>query len=103
MRFDRRYRMILVFCVLISILQLFFYFLSHRLSWEGGKFITVLLIVVGYIYVFPEWFYPEYDEGDIRCGLPTMAATLGLWFFGSIALLVTHIYYRKAWKDKWKK
>ncbi len=95
--------MIFAFCILISLIQLFLYYLNHYFKWKYGIFLTVFVLIVGYIFVFPEWFYPKYEEGDMKCGLPILGAILGTWIFGFTSLIGTHVFYRVNLKKSWKK
>ena len=79
------------------------YYLSHKYNWEGGKFLTVVLIVLGYIFVFPKWFYPKFEEGEIVCGLPILGVVLGVWYIGLIGLICTHIFYAFVLRRIWRK
>lgn len=86
--------MILGFVILISILQILIYVF---LSWKKIKFplfIVLLLILIGNTLFFPSYFFPEYEEHETKCGLPTMAIYFFFFFIANGAALLLHILWK---------
>jgi ABC-type Co2+ transport system permease subunit len=57
-----------------------------------GKTWILLLLLMGYIFVLPSYFYPEsHPVGN--CGLPVMGIALAFWILGCGSALVIHFSY----------
>ena len=86
--------MILLFITGISLLQLFLYYLNDKYKTKLSNFIILLIILIGYLFVFPQFFYPEPRKDGINCGMPILAITLAFWIFGTFAGVTTHLIWK---------
>lgn len=85
--------MILLFILGISFIQFTLYYLNTRFKTKLPNFILLLVFLICYIFIFPQFFYPEPRANGINCGLPVFAVTFTFWVFGTIAGLTTHIIW----------
>ena len=84
--------MILLTIFLITILQIALYFLLEKRKLGNFKFLVLISVLVGYIFIFPPMFYPKMPEGP-KCGLPMMGVTLAFWVIGGLASTMAHLIY----------
>jgi len=91
--------MMFTLIVLISIFQVCLYLASEKTGFRYGKAITLLVVLTGYFFVFPRFFYPEPKPNGMNCGLPLVAVTLAFWVFGGGAAIFVHTLYR-YWSKK---
>lgn len=85
--------MILLFLILISLFQLLTYYLLDKYKLKFSKTLVFILVLLGYYFLFPQYFFPEPRKDGINCGIPVLAILLGFWVFGTIAALITHILW----------
>ena len=90
--------MILVFIIAISILQLISYYLLDRYKIKIPSYVILIIVLVGHLFVFPQFFYPELNPEGVNCGLPILGITLAFWFFGIISAAFAHIIWIKILK-----
>jgi len=85
----------------VSFIQILLYYAIKKYNLKFPKTILLILVLIGYYFVFPQYFMPEPRVDVINCGMPTMAVLLSFWVFGTIAGLVTHIVWMiKGYKNK---
>lgn len=85
--------MILLFIIFISFVRLLLYYFIEKYSLKFPKPILLVLVLIGYYFVFPQYFMPEPKGDGINCGMPAMGILLGFWVFGTIAGIATHIIW----------
>lgn len=85
--------MILLFILIISLVQLTCYYLTYRYKIKIPGFVFLVLVLIGYYFIFPHFFYPEPRTDGINCGMPILGITLGFWIFGTIGALSSHIIW----------
>lgn len=66
---------------------------SEKMKFKHGKTLLFLLILIGYFFIFPRFFYPEPDPNGINCGMPIMGITLAFWVIGGGVTIIAHIIY----------
>lgn len=94
--------MILILIILVSIGQLGLYIILDKMNVKYGRVMVFLAVLIGYLFVFPSFFYPELDPKD-NCGLPILGINLAFWIIGGGAAILVHtIHYviRKLGKRK---
>ena len=84
-------KMILLLILIISLVQLTCYYLIYRYQIKVPNFIILLLVLIGYYLIFPQFFFPEPRKDGINCGMPALGITLAFWVFGTIGALSSHI------------
>jgi len=86
--------MILVFIIVVSICQIGFYLTSDNLQSKHGKTIIFLLVLLGHLIFFPQFFYPEPSPNGVHCLMPFIGIVSAFWIFGGGAAILIHtIYY----------
>ena len=85
--------MILLFILIISLVQFTCYYLIYRYKIKIPNFVILILVLIGYYFIFPQFFYPEPRTDGINCGMPIFGITLGFWIFGTIGAFGSHILW----------
>ncbi|MCK8482259.1 hypothetical protein [Psychroserpens algicola] len=92
--------MILLLIFGISLIQFLLNYLSYKKFKDKSISAFILIVIlIGYYFVFPSFFLPEPNEDGINCGLPILGIILASWFFGTFAGITTHIVWL-YWKPK---
>ncbi|HFA52103.1 MAG TPA: hypothetical protein ENJ95_24060 [Bacteroidetes bacterium] len=63
------------------------------MNWKHGKTITFLMVLIGHLFIFPRFFYPEPDPNGINCGMPILGITLAFWIIGGGGTVIIHLLY----------
>jgi hypothetical protein len=92
--------MILAFIFIVSLVQLFIYYVNDRFRNKLPNWVILLIFLFAYFLVFPQFFYPEPEPGEDRfsCGLPIVGMFFSFWYFGTIAGVTTHFVWRRIKK-----
>lgn len=61
-----------------------------------GKHIALLMVVLANIFVFPHFFYPEYNQDGVKCGLPYMAIGFIFYIAANVIAAITVLLYQLA-------
>jgi len=85
--------MILKVIILISICQVLLYLISDKLGLKHGRKLLLLIILIGYFFILPPFFYPEPNPNGNNCGMPTVGVTLAFWVIGGGMASVLHLVY----------
>jgi hypothetical protein len=85
--------MILKFLLLISVFQLILCFLIDKLKFRSGKRLLLIGLVIGNVFIFPRFFYPEPSPEKVNCGLPILGISLAFWVLGNAMALFVHVFY----------
>lgn len=86
--------MIYLFLVLVPAVQWGIYLFLDRNQFPFRKWMVLIALLIGHIFIFPRLFYPEYDSNGINCGMPILGIHLAFCIFGiPMTLLVHMIYY----------
>ncbi|PKG42811.1 hypothetical protein [Psychroflexus sp. MES1-P1E] len=93
-------KMILALILIISLFQLTFYFLTYRYKIRIPNFVILILVLIGYYFILPQFFYPKPRTDGINCGMPILGINLGFWIFGTIGALSSHIIWMFIKKKK---
>lgn len=83
--------MILYLILCISICQIGMYLISRKLGWKYGRNITFFVLIIGYLFVLPRFFYPELDPEGINCGMPILGINLAFLVIGGGAAILVHL------------
>jgi hypothetical protein len=79
--------------ILMFIIQVCGYIVLDKWNLNKWKY---LLLAVGLIldfFILPEYFMPNYKEGEYRCSMPALGITLAFWIFGGGLIVLTQIVY----------
>jgi hypothetical protein len=85
--------MILTVIVLVSIGQIGLYLISDTTDFKYGRIMTFLMVLTGYLFIFPPFFYPESNPDGVNCGMPILGITLAFWIIGGGIAIVIHTIY----------
>lgn len=85
--------MILQFIVLVSVCQLMAYLIGQKFKVNYSKSIILTAVLIGYFFIFPSFFRPEFEPNQIRCGMPMFGIMMGFWMFGTLFALITPILF----------
>jgi hypothetical protein len=86
--------MILIFVIAVSVLQVVAYYIIDKKNIKFGRLIVLGIILIGNVFVFPPFFYPQMDPNGVNCGMPILGITLAFWIFGGLGSIVIHFVYR---------
>lgn len=97
--------MILTFIIIVAICQIIIYLFIDKIQLERGKNLTFLLILIGHLFIFPQFYFPDLDESDIGCAMPLLGITLAFWVVGGGTTIMIHLIYHIiekviAWRFK---
>jgi hypothetical protein len=92
--------MILLFIIAASILQLISYYLLDQYTIKVPSYVILILLLVGHLFLFPQFFYPEPNPNGPGCGMPILGITLAFWLFGTVAAVLSHFFWIKVLKLK---
>ena len=79
--------------ILMFVIQVCCYIALDKYHLSKWKYLVLLLGLVLDFIILPEYFMPQYKEGELRCGLPSMGVLLAFWVFGGGSIILTHIIY----------
>ena len=78
---------------LISIAQLVLYMISNKLNVRHGRIIILVSILIGYVFLFPQYSFPIPNPDGVNCGMPILGINLAFWTFGVGLTSITHYIY----------
>ncbi|WP_018343615.1 hypothetical protein [Cytophaga aurantiaca] len=90
--------MILLFIIAASMLQVISYYILDRYTIKIPSYIILIILLVGHLFIFPKFFYPEPNPNGADCGMPILGITLAFWLFGTIAAVLSHFLWIKVLK-----
>lgn len=79
--------------VILLIVQLIGYLLFDKYHKKKWKLLIFGLLMIGYIFIIPSYFFPDNPNNEPRCGMPLVGITLAFWILGCGTVLITHIVY----------
>lgn len=79
--------------ILMFIIQVIGYILLDKYNLSNWKYLLLATGLILDFFVLPDYFMPEYKEGEFRCGMPALGITLAFWIFGGGLIVSTHIVY----------
>ena len=89
--------------ILMFTLQVCGYILLDKNNLSKWKYLLLAIGLILDFFVLPDYFMPEYKEGELRCGMPVLGLYLAFWIFGGGSIILTHIVYlivKKISKEK---
>ncbi len=78
---------------MISIVQIGLYLFLDNKKIKNGKSIAFATLLMGHLFILPQFFFPEPDPNGINCGMPVLGITLAFWVIGGGATVLMHILY----------
>ena len=75
--------------ILMFIIQVCEYILLDKNNLSKWKYLPLAIGLVLDFFVLPDYFMPEYQDGELRCGMPALAITLGFWIFSGGLIIHT--------------
>lgn len=73
--------------------QIGLYLFSDKNAWKYVKTFTFLLLLLGHLFIFPQFFFPESDLNEVKCGSEFFGITLTFWVIGGGATIILHCIY----------
>ncbi len=77
---------------MVSICQIGLYLFCDKMSWKYGRAIILVLVLIGYVFIIPPFFFniPDPGPNEIKCGMPVLGMTLFFWFIGGGTAILVH-------------
>ena len=79
---------------MISLGQIGLYLVLDNKKIKNRKPIAfATLLLIGHLFILPQFFFPEPDPNGIHCGMPELGITLAFWVIGGGATVLIHALY----------
>lgn len=78
------------------VIQIIAYILLDKYDHKNLKYLVLCLILILHFFILPYLLIPEVENGELKCGMPAMALTLGFWVIGGSATFISHFVYALA-------
>jgi hypothetical protein len=78
---------------ILFLVQLISYLLIDKYNAPKWKYLIFGLIMVGYIFIIPSFFFPDNPNNEPQCGMPLLGITLAFWILGCGTVIITHVFY----------
>lgn len=81
--------------LLLTLFQIISYLLIDNYFKINGKTLVLLLLLIGYFFVIPNYFINQEisTDGKPKCGMPILAINFAFWFLGGGGAILTHLVY----------
>jgi len=91
--------MIYLFLVLVLTVQWGIYLFLDRNQFPFRKWMVLIALLIGHLFVFPRLFYLGYNS---NCGMPILGIHLAFCIFGIPMTLLVHMIYYLSIKKRIK-
>ncbi len=94
--------MIYLFLVLVLAVQWGIYLFLDRIQFPFRKWVVLIALLIGHLFIFPRLFYLDYDSNGMNCGMPILGIHLIFYIFGIPMTLLVHLIYYLIAKKRLK-
>ncbi|RYX81569.1 hypothetical protein EON73_04735 [bacterium] len=78
---------------IIFAVQILGYVAFDKYKLSNWKYLILGLSLIGYLFVLPNYFFPDNPNNEKRCGMPALAITLIFWILGCGSTIITYLIY----------
>ena len=75
------------------IIQVVAYILLDKYNLSRWKYLVLVVYLILDFFILPDYLIPDYEDGEIRCGMSALAITFAFWIFGGGLTIITHFIY----------